>query len=115
MDKVGQLTWKTLCREFWVQIWRDRGGICGHGCPILADYLTLSRPGEGGIRPPPLRFLLLNSKTPGDIEKYLSDFNFTPLTDILRILSITIVIRCCHSNLLFPVCTSFFGLKNKET
>ena len=44
----------------------------------------------------------------------LSDFNFTPLTDILSILSITIVVKCCHSNLLFPVCTSVFGLKKQR-
>ena len=55
----------------------------------------------------PLRFFLQNSKT----EKKLSDFNFTLLTDILRILSITIVARCCHSNLLFPVCHVIFWLK----
>ena len=67
-------------------IWYGEGGSGGGG---------------GGIRPP--KVFLHNSKTPGDIEKQLSDFNFTPLTDILRILSITIVVRCCHSNLLFPV------------
>ena len=59
---------------------------------------------RGGIRPPPLRFFHHNSKTPGAIEKKLSDFNFTPLIVILHILSITIVITCCHSSLLFPVC-----------
>ena len=32
-----------------------------------------------------------------------SDLNFTSLTVILHILSITIVIRCCHGNLLFSV------------
>ena len=62
------------------------------------SLLTLSGP-AGGIRPP--KVFLHNSKTPGDIEKKYSDFNFTPLMDILRILSITIVVRCCHSNLLF--------------
>ena len=60
--------------------------------------LTLSGPGGG------IRFFLHNSKMPGDIEKKLSDFKFTPLMDILRILSTTIVVRCRHSNLLFPVC-----------
>ena len=64
--------------------------------------------GGGGAESAPLRFFLHNSKTPGDIEKKLSDFNFTPLMDILRILSITIVVRCCHSNLLFPVCQVIF-------
>ena len=66
-----------------------------------------------GIRPPP-RFFLLNSKTPGDIEKKLSDFNFTPLMDILRLLSITIVVRCCHSNLLFPVCHVIFWVEKTK-
>ena len=68
--------------------------------------------GGGEIRP--LRFFLHNSKTPGDIEKKLSDFNFTPLTDILRILSITIVVRCCHSNLLFPVCHVIFWVEKTK-
>ena len=68
----------------------------------------------GGIRPPPLRFFLHNSKTPGDIEKKLSDFNFTPLMDILHILSITIVVRCRHSNLLFPVCHVIFWVENTK-
>ena len=65
----------------------------------------------GGRNPPPLRFFLHNSKTPGDIEKKLSDFNFTPLMDILHILAITIVVRCCHSNLLFPVCHVIFWVE----
>ena len=69
--------------------------------------------GGGGFRP--LRFFLHNKKTPGDIKKKLSDFNFTPLTVILRILSITIVVRCCDSNLLFLVLRHFLGRKNKET
>ena len=38
--------------------------------------LTLSGWGGGGNPPPPLRFFLNNSKTSGDIEKKLSDFNF---------------------------------------
>ena len=45
----------------------------------------------GGIPPPPLGFFLHDSKIPYDIEKKLSDFNFTPLTVILDILPITIV------------------------
>ena len=49
-----------------------------------------------------------------DIKKKLSDFDFTPLTVILHILSITILIRCCHSNLLFTVCTSFLALKKQK-
>ena len=78
--------------------------------------LTLSGRGGRNPPPPPLRFFLHNSKMPGEIEKKLSDFNFTPLMDILRILSITSVVRCCHSNLLFPVChVIFLGWKNKET
>ena len=60
---------------------------------ISSRPLTLSGPG-GGSESTPLRYFLHNSKTPGDIEKKLSDFNFTPLMDILRILSITIVVRC---------------------
>ena len=74
------------------------------------EHLTLSGPG-GEAESAPLRFFSHNSKTPGDIEKKLSDFNFTPLTDILRILSITIVVRCCHSNLLFPVCHAIFWVE----
>ena len=70
----------------------------------------------GGRRNSPLRFFLHNSKTPWDIGKKISDLNFTPLTVILHILSITIVIRCCHSNLLFSVCHIIFGVENnKET
>ena len=76
--------------------------------------LTLSGPGGGGRNPPPLRFFLHNCKTPVDIEKKLSDFNFTPLLDILRILSITIVVRCCHSNLLFPVCHVIFWVEKTK-
>ena len=75
--------------------------------------LTLSGPG-GGLNPPPLRFFLHYSKTPGDIEKKLSDFNFTPLMDILHILAITIVVRCCHSNLLFPVCHVIFWVERTK-
>ena len=50
----------------------------------------------------------------GNIEKKLSDFNFTPLMDILRILSITIVVRCCHNNLLFPVCHVIFWVEKTK-
>ena len=64
--------------------------------------------------PPPLSFFLHNSKTPGDIEEKLSDFDFTPLMDILRILSITIVVRCCHSNVLFPVCQVIFWVEKTK-
>ena len=78
------------------------------------DALTLSGPGGGGGIPPDPRFLIHNSKTPGDIEKKFSDFNFTPLTDILRILSITIVVRCCQSNLLFPVCHVIFWVEKTK-
>ena len=49
--------------------------------------LTLSGLG-GGADSAPLRFFLHNSKTPGDIEKNLSAFNFTPLTDILLIFNL---------------------------
>ena len=70
--------------------------------------------GGGGRNPPPLRFFLHNSKTPGDIEKKLSDFNFTPLMDILSILSIAIVVRCCHSNLLFLVCHVIFWVEKTK-
>ena len=69
--------------------------------------------GGVGIRPPPKVFLH-NSKTPEDIEKKLSDFNFTPLMDILRTFSITIVARCCHSNLLFPVCHVIFWVEKTK-
>ena len=79
---------------------------------LITSSLTLSGPGGGGIRP---KVFLHNSKTPGDIEKKLSEFNFTPLMDILRILSITIAVKCCHSNLLFPVChVIFWAEKTKK-
>ena len=68
----------------------------------------------GGGESAPLTFFLHNSKTPGDIEKKLSDFNFTPLMDILRILSITIVVRFCHSNLVFPVCHVIFWVEKTK-
>ena len=82
---------------------------------LKVGLLTLSMPGGGRADSAPLRFFLHNSKTPGDIEKKLSHFNFTPLTDILRILSITIVVRCYHSNLLFPVCHLIFWLKKQRS
>ena len=64
--------------------------------------------GEGAESAPPLKVFLHNSKTPRDIEKKLSDFDFTPLTVILHILSTTILIRSCHSILLFTVCHVIF-------
>ena len=81
---------------------------------LCFDYFNPIWTGGGGIRPPPLTFFLHNSKTPGDIEKKLSDFNFTPLMDILHILAITIVVRCCHSNLLFPVCHVIFWVEKTK-
>ena len=60
------------------------------------------------------KVFLHNSKTPGDIKKKLSYINFTPLTVILRILSITIVVRCCHRNLLFPVCHIIFWVEKQR-
>ena len=73
-------------------------------------------PGGGRITPPPLRFFRRNSKKSWDIEKKLSDFDFTPLKVIIHILSITMLIRCCHSNLLFTVCHVIFGTEeNKKT
>ena len=36
---------------------------------VLFQYLTLSGPGDGIRLPPPIRYFLHNSKTPGDIEK----------------------------------------------
>ena len=68
----------------------------------------------GGRNPPPPRFFLHNSKTPGDIEKKLSDFNFTPLMDILIILSITIVVNVAIATFSFQCVTSFFGLKKQR-
>ena len=82
--------------------------------PQNTSFLTLSGPG-GRAESAPLRFFLHNSKTPGDIEKKLSDFNnFTPLMDILRILLITTVVRCCHRNLLFPVCHVIFWVEKTK-
>ena len=68
---------------------------------------------QGGAESP-LKVSLHNSETPGDIKKKLSDFNFTPLTVILRILSITIVVRCCDSNPLFPVCHIIFWVEKTK-
>ena len=48
----------------------------------ISNVLTLSGPGDEIPQ-----VFLHNSKTPQDIEKKLSNFNFTPLTVILRILS----------------------------
>ena len=82
--------------------------------------VTLSQAGElnpihAGGRIPPLRFFLHNSKVPGDIKKKLFDFNFTFLTVILHIFSIAIAVKCCHSNLLFPVChINFWVGKTKK-
>ena len=51
---------------------------------LLQSIITLSGPGGGGEAEsePPLMFFLHHSKTPGNIEKKPSDFNFTPLMDI---------------------------------
>ena len=70
-------------------------------------------PGGDGIRP--LRFFLHNSQTPVDIKKKLSDFNFTPLTVILRIF----VIDHCSKMLrqqpfVSSVSHHLLGRKNKE-
>ena len=75
--------------------------------------LTLSMLGGGRIHPPKV-FFLHNSKTPGDIKKKLSDFNFKPLMDISHIFSITNVVRCCHSNLLFSVCHIIFWVEKTK-
>ena len=70
--------------------------------------------GGGAESAPSPQGFLHNSKTPGDIKKKLSDFNFTPLTVISRILSMSIVVRCCHSNLLFPVCHVILGVEKTK-
>ena len=83
--------------------WQAMLHVCEIGCnPIKAG---------GGQNPPSLRFLLHNSKMLLDIKKKLSDFDFTPLTVILHILSITILIRGCHSNLWFTVCHVIFAIE----
>ena len=92
----------------------SEGKIQYDDVPDHVTFLTLSGPGGGGAESAPPKVFLHNSKTPGDIEKKLSDFNFTPLMDILRILSITIVVRCCHSNLLFPVCQVIFWVEKTK-
>ena len=83
---------------------------------VGAVCLTPSKPGgvESAVFSP-CSIFFHNSKTPYDIEKNLSDYNFTPLTVILHILSKTILIRCCHGNRLFLVCYIIFGMKNKES
>ena len=85
-------------------------------CPEYLNIFNLSNPihGGGGGRICPLRFFLHNSKMPGDIENKLSDFNFTLLMVILHILSITIVVRCCHNNLLFAVCHIIFWVEKTK-
>ena len=75
-------------------------------CSIIK---TIKAGGGGGDR-----FFLHNSKTPWDIEKKLSDFDFKPLTFILHILSLTILIRGCHSNLLFTVCHVIFAIEKPK-
>ena len=69
--------------------------------------LTLSGGGGGGGI---LRFSSITAKR----QEIISDFNFTPLTVILRILSIAIVVRCCHRNLLFPVCHIIFWVEKQR-
>ena len=57
----------------------------------------------------------------GVFPKYLQNkmkfchFNFTPLRHILHTLTMLIVLRCWHGNLLFPVChiTSSYGKMKK--
>ena len=88
--------------------------LANTGKSVLIAYIYLTLSGPGGRDPSPLRFFLHNSKTTGDIKKKLSDFNFTPLMDILRILSVTIVVRCCHSNLLFLVCHVIFWVEKTK-
>ena len=86
-----------------------------HFDTLLKIYFNPIWTGEGGgSESVPLRFFFHNSETPGDIEKKPPDFNFTALMDILRILSITIVVRCCHSNLLLPVCHVIFGVEKTK-
>ena len=84
---------------------------------VIRKHTKLNPIQAGGesAAPPPLRFFLHNSKLPWDIEKKLSDFDFTPLMVILHILPITILIRGCHSNLLFTVCHVILAIeKNKK-
>ena len=84
----------------------------------FGNILTLSVPGGGGggqspppkVQSPPLH----NSKMPGDIKKKLSDFNFTPLTVILHILSITIVVRFAIASFRFQCVTSFFWVEKQR-
>ena len=59
--------------------------------------------------------LLDNSKPPQDNEMKFYHFNFMPLRHILYTLTMLIVLRCCHGNLLFPMCHIIFwdGKKKK--
>ena len=43
---------------------------------VLFQYLDRGGGGGGGAESAPLKYFLHNSKTPRDIEKQLSDFNF---------------------------------------
>ena len=97
------------------QMPHQHGSHLGYVVSEIHSFMTftLFNPIHAG-RIRPLRFFLHNSKTPGDIKKKLSDFNFTPLTDILRILTLTIVVRFCNSNLLFPVCHVIFWVEKTK-
>ena len=66
--------------------------------------LTQSMLGRGGADSDPPKFSSITTKRQEILKRNSSDFDFTPLTVILHILSIANVIICCHSNLLFPVC-----------
>ena len=73
--------------------------------------VTLSIPGGRRgwvILASPLGFFLDNSNTLQDNEMKIFHFNLTPLRPISHILTMLIVLRCCHGNLLFQVCHIIF-------
>ena len=64
--------------------------------------------GGGGAEFASLRFFPNNSKTPLDNEMTFCHFNFTPLIRISHTLTMLIVLKCFHENLLFLVCHIIF-------
>ena len=87
-----------ICRYYVVCVIHDLATADGSTWLLIINPVLTGGSGWLNLLPKVFRPYL---QTPQDFEKKLYDFNFTPLTAILHVLSITIVIRCCHDNLLF--------------